>query len=233
MEISELNIVDAWIECDRTLTPEEEVRMRELWALVPPVNCKGLCQDSCTTVPVMPTEAYFLMQRHNAKLIPFPHSKKYIMPTLGPAFEACQFLKDGRCSIYEDRPLICRAFGHNNLTLRCVHDCAPDPSQTPQELAWLFREMVRIINPALPPLLPTASNEDLKDGLFELESQVDEMRVIVKVDEFSPRPAAKFCLVPPRGLTFFQYNPEKHGPLVNLGYPVAEWPDDVRCTLES
>ncbi len=43
--------------------------------------------------------------------------------------------------------------------------------------------------------------------------------------EYVPRVAARFCGVPPHGLTWFHgYDPGRHGPLVDCGYPVAKYP---------
>jgi Fe-S-cluster containining protein len=116
----------------RKLTVREVSRMKEIWDKVPPVSgCKGLCADSCTNVPVHPVEAYYLIERHGGELTKTLHPANdpdnpaaMEMPTLGSNFKPCMFLnQDRRCSIYEDRPLVCRLFGHHALTLRCVHGC--------------------------------------------------------------------------------------------------------------
>jgi len=39
---------------------------------------------------------------------------------------------------------------------------------------------------------------------------------------FQPRSEGR-CLVPPMGLTFFEYKPAIHGPLVNCRYPTAAY----------
>jgi hypothetical protein len=39
---------------------------------------------------------------------------------------------------------------------------------------------------------------------------------------FTPIRAGR-CMVPPHGLTFFEYNPEKHGPLVHCRYETASY----------
>lgn len=45
--------------------------------------------------------------------------------TFGLSDNVCANLVDGRCSIYDDRPLVCRAFGVTEGLL-CPHDCHPD-----------------------------------------------------------------------------------------------------------
>lgn len=43
-----------------------------------------------------------------------------------------------------------------------------------------------------------------------------------------PREAAKWCMIPPRGMTFFGYHPEKHGPLAKLRYETARYQERAR-----
>lgn len=44
----------------------------------------------------------------------------------------CDKLKKGRCSIYENRPYVCRAFGATK-TMRCPFGCVPE-RWIPEEL---------------------------------------------------------------------------------------------------
>jgi Fe-S-cluster containining protein len=117
---------------NRPLSVQEIDAMKAAWEAVPPVTaCKGLCFDSCTNVPINPVEAYYLIERHGAQIVKTVHPANdpenpaaISMPTLGPDYTPCRFLTaERRCSIYEERPLVCRMFGHHALTLRCVHGC--------------------------------------------------------------------------------------------------------------
>lgn len=96
-------------------------RMRALWNLVPHVQCKGLCAKACTNVPIQPIEALYLIQAHGADVSLADHGG-LLMPTLGMN-QPCAFLKEDRCSIYHDRPMVCRLYGHDTMTLQCAHGC--------------------------------------------------------------------------------------------------------------
>jgi len=115
----------------QTLTRQQIWELKRLWRMIPHVQCKGLCQDQCAWVPVYPVEALYIMERHpDARFLPASHgASRSIAPTLG-AGGRCGFLNEaGRCSIYEDRPAICRMFGHTvsepslQNSLYCEHGC--------------------------------------------------------------------------------------------------------------
>ena len=86
-------------------------RVREVYAKVPPLACKGLCQASCTgPIPATKIEHDFVA-RAGASL-----------PVL---VEPCANLVDDRCAVYETRPLICRLWGVvENMV--CPHGCEPE-----------------------------------------------------------------------------------------------------------
>ena len=103
-------------------------KMKHVWFQVPRVQCKGKCQDSCSNVPVAPVEAEYLQQEYRVTFPILEHGLEMGIPpaefhTLGPNNTPCMFLKDGRCSIYRNRPLICRAYGHDIAFLRCGWGC--------------------------------------------------------------------------------------------------------------
>lgn len=72
--------------------------VQKLWAQVPDVGCQGLCADSCG--PVVASD-----------------DERQILESLGIALDfdretlACNQLVEGKCSIYEHRPLPCRLWG--------------------------------------------------------------------------------------------------------------------------
>ncbi len=79
---------------------------------LPFVKCKGLCQSSCSAVPCTLPEA--------EKLGPLPAEGWAEGDEL-----TCAWLgKDGRCSTYETRPLVCRLFGAVQR-MECPHGCRP------------------------------------------------------------------------------------------------------------
>lgn len=88
----------------------DEKRIHELYARIPSSNCKGLCQECCGPVSASNAEIR-LLKRKGIKL-----DSKHL---------TCKSLKDGRCSIYSDRPVICRLWGATEK-MPCPFGCQPD-----------------------------------------------------------------------------------------------------------
>jgi uncharacterized protein len=111
------------------VTKSKKLRvLREIYAAIPSPHCKGLCVAACSTIPVFPIELEQLEAAAGRKL------PTYQMPgdVLGgerilgnEPGDPCPLLVLGRCSVYEQRPLICRAYGSTE-GLRCEHGCRPD-----------------------------------------------------------------------------------------------------------
>ena len=123
-------------------------KMKHIWFQVPKVHCKGLCQDSCQNVPVMPVEAEYLQQQYSVTLPVLQHGGDlglhFQFHTLGPDSTPCQFLNEaGRCSIYRDRPLICRSYGHDVDFLRCQWGC-DEAKFNSNRLQSLMKQMVQL-----------------------------------------------------------------------------------------
>jgi Fe-S-cluster containining protein len=89
-------------------------RLRRIYAAVPDAGCRGLCAQACAAVPLFPAERAQLSAAAGRELPPL---------LAGPDF-ACPLLAGGRCTLYADRPLICRLFGAVE-DLRCSFGCRP------------------------------------------------------------------------------------------------------------
>jgi uncharacterized protein len=127
------------------LTKSKKLRvLREIYASIPSPGCKGLCADACTTIPVFPIEREQLEQAAGRRLpsIPAPGTDDIGAATLmGDEVGApCPLLVMGRCSAYEQRPLICRAFGSVE-GLRCPHGCRPAELVTDEEQLAYFEKV--------------------------------------------------------------------------------------------
>ena len=86
--------------------------VRALWAQVPPVACRGLCgQTACTNVVPKPAERA-------------EHARVGVSVSFDESTGNCANLADGRCTIYEDRPLVCRLWGAVP-EMPCPHGCQP------------------------------------------------------------------------------------------------------------
>lgn len=108
-------------------------RMKVVWSSVPKVHCKGLCQKECGNVPLLPVEALYLEQKLGRTFPEAVHGNRFVFKTLGDKV-FCPFLTEisyrGRCSIYEDRPMICRSYGHDIDALRCEWGCEVERPMT-------------------------------------------------------------------------------------------------------
>ncbi len=98
-----------------------------IYAAVPPVDCKGLCQESCGSVAMTEPERRRIAARHGL-VIPdgaFAFDDRKYCPALTPV---------GQCGVYDDRPLICRLWG-TTKSMRCPHGCVPAAGFTPERVA--------------------------------------------------------------------------------------------------
>jgi Fe-S-cluster containining protein len=123
----------------------------ELYAELPPLLCKGLCADSCTTVDASQLERDRIEETHGVVLpevLGYPEMRR--RAAAGEALPRCPALSSfGTCTVYDVRPFTCRAFGMvvtNPVTphrgpLMCDHGCIPDGVMT---LGDYLRALVQI-----------------------------------------------------------------------------------------
>lgn len=105
-----------------------ERRLDAIYAEIPTIDCKGLCAESCGPISVSPDE-WRRMKETGGK-----------EPGVNPKTFVCNMLKDGRCSIYQARPAICRLFGVVE-DLRCPHGCVPTRLLRREEAFRFFRRV--------------------------------------------------------------------------------------------
>ena len=86
--------------------------LEAIYAGLPGLACKGLCQDSCGPIGLTELEAKRI------------EKKFHRLPVLSADLR-CSLLVDGRCQVYPLRPLICRLYGLAEH-MRCPHGCQPD-----------------------------------------------------------------------------------------------------------
>lgn len=75
----------------------------ELRETIPVVQCVASCSDCCGPVGFAPVEKQRLARQ--GKLVAL---SQFGSTTTGAD---CHYLFDGRCSIYDERPLVCRFYG--------------------------------------------------------------------------------------------------------------------------
>lgn len=108
----------------------------DLHARVPDVQCKGLCAEFCGPIGCSVGEAERMEAVGDA---PLTFTRE----------GACGFLKDGRCSVYSVRPLVCRLFGAvaGETLLQCPHGCKPKEPLSKHAARALVEQMRRVGGP--------------------------------------------------------------------------------------
>ncbi len=137
-------------------------KLHRLYNLIPKVECKGLCTNECTTLGMFRAE-FVQLTRVTGK-----------EPKLDMETERCNYLEAGRCTAYDDRPYVCRAWGAVE-DLECYYGCKPAAGLLPAPLqALLLQEIGRLTGSH--ELVFTATPEMLKtlllaDGVPEDEAE--------------------------------------------------------------
>lgn len=100
--------------------PSPAAQLEELYAAIPDAGCKGLCTASCGSNVATEAERARVAERG------------VLLPLIGHYGDAgCPALVDGRCSVYEVRPLICRLFASAE-GLECPYGCVPASGVIPR-----------------------------------------------------------------------------------------------------
>lgn len=88
---------------------------------LPKMECRGLCQESCGPIGMSAAEASSIRRKHGS------------LPVMNEDL-SCSALVGGRCSIYSDRPLICRLWGLVER-MACPFGCLPEGGWLSDETA--------------------------------------------------------------------------------------------------
>ena len=98
--------------------------LEAIYSQLPRLWCKGKCQESCGPVAMSDAE-----RKRIAALRPDVEWHHYgaelpNVPVSSDAELTCPLLCEGRCSVYEARPVTCRLWG-SVRRMRCPHGCVP------------------------------------------------------------------------------------------------------------
>ncbi len=98
--------------------------LERIYRALPTVSCKGLCAETCGPIEMSPTERRRITETYDIDIPPADEALQAIHE--GRRTPDCPALADGRCSIYDDRPLICRLWGAVE-SMPCPHGCEVKP----------------------------------------------------------------------------------------------------------
>lgn len=87
-------------------------QLQELYAELPQMQCRGLCQQSCGPIEMSTAERQIIEAKHGPVHTVPPES-------------TCSMLRMGRCLAYEDRPMLCRLWGVIE-SMPCPWGCVPE-----------------------------------------------------------------------------------------------------------
>ncbi|MHB1534455.1 MAG: YkgJ family cysteine cluster protein [Acidimicrobiales bacterium] len=102
--------------------------LADVYARIPEVRCKGLCIESCGPI-AMSNDEYGRLQERGVTIPPMLDAVAAI--ERGEEYW-CPALDGGRCSVYDDRPTICRLWGATE-SMPCPHGCTPQNALSQQE----------------------------------------------------------------------------------------------------
>lgn len=110
--------------------PNPYAELEEIYAKLPKLSCKGLCQESCGPIIVSGLEKRRLENRVGGEVGTV--CSRNLCPLLSRNSE--------KCTVYHIRPLICRLWGAVE-SMPCKFGCVPEPRYlTHREgLEWLGR----------------------------------------------------------------------------------------------
>lgn len=114
-----------------------------IYASIPAVKgCRTACSDCCGPVPVTDGEA----RRMPAIMPPVSMPPVPFKVTPTRACGTCAYSTSAGCSVYEDRPFMCRLFATvpTHSRLACPHGAKPDKPLTPAQAARLHERYHRL-----------------------------------------------------------------------------------------
>lgn len=112
-------------------------RLQAIYAKLPNIECKRLCQECCGPIPIFPAEAKRLLP-----VTPPEHVMQDAFPVLwNRETGSCPHLTvAGACGVRLERPIICRLWALVKQ-MHCPWGCVPDRWLTDEESNALMREV--------------------------------------------------------------------------------------------
>lgn len=136
---------------------EPSEHLKAIWDRIPDTHCKGLCSSSCGPIDASREERRLVRDRG----FPLPsHISARLDMAAGKEVEMCPALVDGRCSVYEVRPTICRLWGAGPA-MECPWGCSPDePVSIDESMQILADSLGFPLPPGTPGLILRSQKQD-------------------------------------------------------------------------
>lgn len=93
----------------------------KIYGDIPRIECKGLCGDACGPINMHPFER-LQIRRRGVKLPPHAEQMRLLQASADKHYNCPALSEDERCTVYSDRPTICRLWGVMDA-LRCPYGC--------------------------------------------------------------------------------------------------------------
>lgn len=106
--------------------------LNAVYAAMPAIACQGKCQEACGPIGFFGVEADRITAAGQA--VPEYHHQSLTCTAL---------TREGRCTIYANRPLVCRLFGVTPKLL-CPWGCQPERFLTAKEAAQLMESIAQL-----------------------------------------------------------------------------------------
>jgi len=106
-------------------------KFKKLYAQIPEFECKPGCSDCCGPVPWAKWE--------------WLRTPVHKLVTNGKI--NCPYAVDGRCEVYDYRPLTCRMFGAGeHKFLECPHGCGPAKKLSPERQKEIMEQYYKLMD---------------------------------------------------------------------------------------
>jgi hypothetical protein len=112
----------------------QKSKLTDIYARIPAVSCKGLCIESCGPIAMSRYEDRRLQELG----VTIPSMVDGVASIQSGEDYQCPALQAGRCSVYEDRPTICRLWGATT-SMPCPHGCTPENALSQDDSFALLR----------------------------------------------------------------------------------------------
>lgn len=120
--------------------------LEALYARIPAIKCQGKCASACGPIDMSALERARIRKKTHVTLTS-DYARAFVALSeterLLHIAPDCPLLKNGRCSAYEVRPLICRLWGVTREMV-CNYGCVPERYLTFPEQLELFEEVQKV-----------------------------------------------------------------------------------------